>query len=266
MCNIILDNENQYSIELDDNPLSEYYKKCLKHLQHIRLNYSIFDYPKYRVTSDTIKSIFLESSKHLGVNIDIDQLTKQDYLNYLHGVYEVEYPRTQDPIYLDFHEMIHLSEACFVKNNVFDNIVTINFRNNAGLLQKTFDRTHLSYGTTKVRKGTCFLRWNELGKTPYSYFIDNEPDNIDRLCELAKPWTTLRPALYVALEDVDFNRDLSNFNDWFRKYEEEWKSHWGLHDWSPEEQFTVISIGVVREIDDLEKDIESGSIIVRVTP
>ena len=92
-----------------------------------------------------------------------------------------------------------------------------------------------------------YTEWCELGKIPYNYYRDNEPNDLNRLCELAKPWLKLHPKLCVALEPIDFlaNRTLAGFATWWEGYERDWCKHWKLESHSLAQQFGVIVVGHV---------------------
>jgi hypothetical protein len=84
--------------------------------------------------------------------------------------------------------------------------------------------------------------WSELGKTPYTYWRDGEPNDIARMCQLIKPWIKLRPKILVALEDIDTlsNIDIQGFESWWQQYSEAWCQHWNISSWTVNDIFSVV--------------------------
>jgi hypothetical protein len=264
---LTLDDKSNFDITINSNPVSEYIIKSFRHLQHLPIPFHIYDYPKYYSSNkDLMYSNLISSADKLGVEIDVLKLTNQDYLNYLHKVYETGYNKGTN-IWLEFHEMIHLIESLNNKNKHSTDQIIINFRDSAGPLEKSFDKEYLAYSAQTITKGTCFCQWSELGKVPIQYWMDNEPDNIQRLCQLAKPWTILRPSFIIALEDIDFRlspEKQQGFNEWFAKHKQVWMQHWKLDSWSEAEMNSVIPIGQVKDISLLVNKIHSGRILTKI--
>ena len=58
----------------------------------------------------------------------------------------------------------------------------------------------------------------EYGKTPYTYWRDDEPNDINRLIELAKPMIRLNFKISIALADIAMTicqQDQLEFDNWF---------------------------------------------------
>jgi hypothetical protein len=187
----------------------------------------------------------IDSARLLSIEVDRELcLSKsQEYLNTLHNIYEKNYDGA--PAWLMFHEYIHLCE--YHIEGFLDNRMDINYREKAGPLNKPFDISWMQASTTQVRPGDVYIHWTELGKIPYLYWEHNEPEDINRLCELSKPWLTFQPLLTLALSDRNFLKDknIKEFNTWWAKYSEQWCQHWNIPKWSIEDQYSVIVIGHV---------------------
>lgn len=250
-------------IDLIESPLKSYVLKFLKHLQHVEIDFKEWDNPYYN--KDPVE-LLLKYATKLGIKINtFDIKENQEALNYLHEIYEENYDG--DPLWLKFHEQIH---RCEFKR--IDLSLNLEWREKGGLLNSTISNPIINdYGKTKICFGDVCMEWAELGKTPYDYWLDNEPDDIYRLCQLAKPWITLRPRLEVYLEDFDTlehrvkNQDA--FNKWWNKYEKIWCNHWGLSEYKFETQFKAIKIGTIsdteRLIDNLKKFNNPKKILLR---
>jgi len=261
--NLILNNDNEYHIRIDyENPLGKYILASLKHLQHLPLCLGLRDLP-IKYDKSYLQCKLFDKSKELGLNID--QRTDQLYLNYLHAIYEKNGPLDGlNQTWLEYHELIHLIEYC---DSDRKDTLYIDYRNKAGLLEKGFSRKYLDYSTLINKKGDVVMSWCELGKTPYTYWKNKEPNDIDRIKELAKPWITIRPILEIRLKDRNSLKDTekNTFMAWFSQYIEEWMDHWKISDWTYEEQFCSIKVGEIDNIDNLINDINLGNMPVRIT-
>jgi len=258
-----LDN-TQIQLTLYSNPVADYVLQQFKHLQHVDLESgprdNVFD--TVYTDLDAVKTHIQTAAAELNIKLE-DRLDDQDYLNYLHQVYEKNFNGHR--AWLDFHEMIHTAEEH--NGHLYPKIFTVDYRTKAGALTKSFDRKYLKYATTNLLKGKAYITWQELGKTPYNYYVDSEPDDIQRLCELAKPWLHLRPSFFIACEDFDFvaRNDFAGYTNWFNTYRNKWCQHWGIQDWRDEESFMVIPIGEVGDIDSLIDNLKQGNTVQRVT-
>jgi hypothetical protein len=99
----------------------------------------------------------------------------------------------------------------------------IDYNEKSGLLEKPFDRQWLKDAKSKITAGDVFICWQELGKTPYTYWSDNEPNDIVRMQQVIKPWVKLKPNIFVALEDIDLEEKskLTEFGFWWAQYSKE---------------------------------------------
>jgi hypothetical protein len=266
MLTITLDDNSIFDIKLNSNPVGQYIEKSFKHLQHLPLPTKIYDYPAYYVNDkDLLYTTLIDSAKKLNIDIDVSKLVNQEYLNYLHEIYEHGYKKGTN-VWLDFHEMIHSIEK-LNNGDIIDDQIIVNYRDAAGLLEKPFDRNYLQYAVQNVSAGTCYCRWSELGKHPYQYWLDKEPNDIIRLCQLATPWTILRPSFTIALEDTDLflsKEELQEFNTWFSEYKDQWIQHWNLKSWDEKEMNSVIPIGEILDVSTFKEKIHKGARIYKV--
>jgi hypothetical protein len=266
---LTLNDQSKFDIELNRNPVGQYIEKTFRHLQHLPVPFHIYDYLNYFIQNkELIYNTLIESAKKLNVDIDVAQLTNQLYLNSLHKLYELGYNKGSN-VWLEYHEMIHSIEAInqIDVRDVSDEVI-INFRDRAGPLEKPFNRKYLEYGVQSVTQGMCFCRWGELGKIPRYYWADGEPDDIERICQLAKPWTVLRPSFNIALEDMDFTLSAESrqgFNSWFAKHKQAWMQYWKLDSWTEDEMSCVIPIGQIKDVSSFVEKIHSGKFITKVS-
>ena len=244
---IVFSNNTAVDLILESTPLATVYQKIYKHLGHVAVPFRDWDHPFYCNTLTELVEQLVTCGKIVSVEVDAVQCfsQNQEYFNFLHQIYEKKY--NGDPAWLNFHEHIHMCERWPVQQPT----LTIDYREKAGMLEQPFDLAWLENATTKIQAGDVYVEWSELGKTPYSYWKDHEPNNLTRMCELAKPWVTLIPKLQVALTDTDTlaNKKITEFENWWKSYSNSWCQHWQIPKWTIADQYSVIVIGRIDPIE-----------------
>jgi hypothetical protein len=243
---IVFSNNTAVDLILESTPLATVYQKIYKHLGHVTVPFCRWDHPFYCNTLEELVEQLILCAGKVSVTVCRESCVNQDqdYFNGIHKVYENNY--NGDPAWLNFHEHIHMCERWPVQQPT----LTIDYREKAGLLERPFDPDWLENATTEIKAGDVYVEWAELGKTPYRYWKDCEPDSITRMCELAKPWLTLRPKIVVALEDIDTlnDVDIPVFESWWKHHSKEWCQHWNLSSWSITDMRSVVRLGQVPEV------------------
>ena len=249
---ILFENNVQVPIQLTNSPAQDTILGYYKHLQHVPIPFRPWDNPFYfyNLSYDELADRLVVYGQHVQVDVIRDQCIQSDpqpYFNHLHKIYEENYDGK--PEWLNFHESIHQCEYYLLNRQ--DNSLNIDYREKAGLLEKKFNLDWLLTATTKINAGDVYIKWGELGKSPYSYWANGEPDDFDRLCALAKPWKICRNKLLIALYDTDFlvTLDCKNFNAWWDKKKQAWCHHWSLSEWTLEHMYSVVVIGHVDSVD-----------------
>lgn len=262
---LIFSNNQVVDLNIDNSPLGITYQKIYKHLSKIPIPYKPWDNPYYtkNLTYPALVEQLVEYAKRLSINIDRSKCLDldQNYFNSIHKIYEQNY--NGNPDWLDFHEHIHMCEQ-YSKET--DNLFCIDYREKSGLLEKPIDQQWLSNTQTTVRAGDIYAQWSELGKSPYTYWTHNEPNDIKRICELAKPWLKLRPKIYVALNDMDKlkNKQCDEFSNWWKDYSQEWTTHWNIPSWGIEQIFGVSVFGKTTQVDLLKEQLKNNAVPTRV--
>jgi len=251
---------------IDNSPLGITYQQIYKNLSRVPIPWKFWDNLYYKekfVYSEIVDRLSDYAQK---VSIDLDRLRclerDQEYFNYIHKIYEKNY--NGDPGWLDFHEHIHICENYHQPR---ENLVCIDYREKSGLLEKPMNPDWLINTRTTVSAGDIYVEWSELGKTPYGYWKNQEPDDLARMCELAKPWLKLRPKIYIALEDInrlqDIERDM--FEHWWEKYHADWVKHWGISQWTTENIFGVSVFGKTNQLGLLKEQLKNNVVPIRVS-
>lgn len=256
----------QVEIELVPGAVATAVEKVYKHLQHVPLKFTNWDNPFYLDTvsyTDLVENLVV-AGKRMGVVVDSSQCIpfQQNYLNHLHRIYEKSY--NGKPGWLDYHEQIHLCEVYHAGSQL--RVATIDYRESAGPLTRSFNNEYLANLITEIEPGTMYVEWSELGKTPYDYWADQEPNNITRLCELAKPWLTFKPKLRIAMRGFSTMSNVnSNFYTWWDNYKLDWCRHWSLDSWTVENMHGVIKVGSVKDLDTMIELFKQKQSIIKVS-
>jgi hypothetical protein len=263
---IVFSDSTSVEMLLHPTALANYFQKTYKHLQYVPVPFREWDNPWYLTNlsyKDLVAKLALLAFK-VGINVDVAQclLSNQTYFNHIHTLYEQQYDG--NPAWLDFHEHIHMCEK-FHKAD--EKILHIDYREKAGPLYKPFEHDWLALGTTKLKAGDVFVEWQELGKKPYYYWHNKEPNDINRMCELAKPWINLTFAVKIALEDVDRleNIRVEEFNQWWSQYSDPWCNHYGINVYTVLDMFKAIVIGRVPEYQTVISQLTNNHTPVKVT-
>lgn len=260
MIKIILDNGSVYHINLEETKLKAKILKSLKHLQHVKLPYSLYDNTilySFDAAFQQLKSY----AEKLKIKLDLSKVKDQLYLNQLHQIYEKNYSNNQceNDNWLYFHEAIHIIERVLYKKNTKS--LSFDYRHFGGRLSTNFSFDELDNFTLINRPGDCIICFNELGKTPFDYWKDNEPDNLSRFCELAKPFIRFNFSIKIYFEDHDISNycEINDFFAWFSKYKDSWCKHWNLPDWSLEQSCGNIKIGHCNDWKKMHDEVFNGA-------
>jgi hypothetical protein len=263
---LIFSNNQEIELAIDNSPLGITYQKIYKNLGKVLIPFRPWDNPYYtkNLTYPELVEQLVKYAQQVLVDIDRSKCLAQDqwYFNNVHKIYEQNY--NGDPAWLDFHEHIHMCEMYFEKTN---DLFCIDYREKAGLLEKPMNPQWLSNTQTTVKAGDVYVQWSELGKTPYHYWKNNEPNDIERMCKLAKPWLKLRPKIFVALDDMDKlkNTQRDEFSSWWKDYQQKWTEHWNIPSWNIENIFGISVFGKTTQVELLKEQLKNNAVPVRVT-
>lgn len=253
---IVFSDNTAVDLILEPTLLATIYQRIYKHLRHVPVPFRPWDSPFYCSSLEELVEQLILCASKISVTVCGQSCRNQDqdYFNSIHQIYEHNY--NGDPAWLDFHEHIHMCERWPVQRSK----LTIDYREKAGLLEQPFDRAWLENSTTKIKAGDVFVEWSELGKTPYDYWQNREPDSMTRMCELAKPWLVLRPKIVVALEDINMldNIDIQSFESWWQQHSEEWCQHWNISSCSMLDMRSVVRLGRVPEFELVTRQLKNN--------
>ena len=260
------------TIELEDNPVSRYMVRCVKHLQHLPLEFSHRDNPLFLVDAREHSRILVEAARLLGIEIELARLGDHTYLNWLHDLYVDSYRRTNDPRWIPFHNALDAVEDTVRQRSEWDRkSIWVDYPGRTGPLIRPLDRDLLQYCSPTVAIGDCGVGHAELGKNLWDYYRDKEPlDNMDRICAVVRPWQYLKPVLSIfyrpCVEHANPYHTDPAFTAWVDRVGPRWARHWGILDWSPTEIHARLRIGRLRDTAEAFRRFGRGDVPVRMRP
>jgi hypothetical protein len=256
---ILFNNDSRIEISLFDTEPANTIRRMYHHLQHVELSFREKDDPfyTYKFTYTEVVNRLVHYGKIVSVEVDPARCLQHDqqYFNKLHKIYEKKYNGVTD--WLNFHEHIHLCEQYITKPLMS---LILDHREKAGPLNKKFQLEWLKESSTQICTGDVYLGWAELGKFPYQYWRDNEPNDLARMCELVKPWNTLRSTIHVGLENINIltNLKIDEFNSWWSIYENAWCDYWKIPSWPLEYQLGIIPVGKVSKVSEIKNMLQNN--------
>lgn len=240
---IVFDNQETINFEFIESPVTDYFRWAYKHLQHVAPYFDKSNLPYY--IGDCFSDL-VSCAAQLNIEVDRSRLVDQNYLNELHEIFEKKTDGSYN--WLSYNAYIHLCEK---SNNSQGNngVYNIDWGDKSSPLVKKFDYQYTSSFVNKVCTGQIFFEWSELGKTPYDYWQNREPDNLQRMCELAKPTLCIRPRISIACKNIDKLEkiDKGQFSNWWNNFHDQWCNHWGISEWTVEQIHGVIPYAQTHE-------------------
>ena len=252
---LVFTDDSDLIINLNNSITASKLANMSKHLQRIPVRFTNYDNPFSYTLAISVQQL-IENANFLNITIDPCQLENQVYLNSLHKIYEKQYDG--DPRWLEFHEAIHMIEQ--VGSSAVPPM-GISYGAAAGLLNVDYSYQELQTCQSTFAPGDCFVFFSELGKSPYSYWNDNEPNDYNRLVELSKPMIRLHFRMLIALTEINrlpSEKNQSEFDIWFAPYKKKWCDHWGIPNWTITQMVGGISVGTIDNVDLLAKKLKNN--------
>ena len=240
------------AIELLDTPLKTVCQHWFKNLSRVPLPECPWFNPYASQTHsyESVVDSLCKFGQMLDIVVDRSRALSKDqtYFNELHEMYERDYVINPDPNWMNFHDHIHWCEQFYETNG---RRLVVYHRELSGPLAVPMNLDWMNAATHLVQAGDVYVSWAELGKIPYVYWKTGEPNQLSRMKELMQPWKNLYTKLTVAVESFDTIQDLKvdEFNHWWQHYEQPWCEHHGITHWNIQDQFGVLVIGRIQNID-----------------
>lgn len=220
-----------------DNELGDIFAWQIRHLQTVPFDSIESYYPsKPKHTWNDLLELIPKISETFGVTFDFDINRSIKSTNLLHEVYEniqtslistgkINGKENLDLIY-KFHACIHDNEK---NTKLYDHWkISWGYKEDLVTKQKVL---HEYY--TYPKKTNCLCSaWSELGKTPFTYFEDQEPNDQNRINELVKPHINFRPSFLLYTESTTDDFFPIEFTEWWKTYSSDWCKKWNVGDYS----------------------------------
>jgi len=268
---IVFSNDKTVDLILNQTPVARLYQKIYKHLQHVAVPFQDWDSPFYfrnHSLPQLVDKLIMYAEK---VNVPIDQerclAQDQDYFNNLHVIYEGNSNNGLE--WAAFHRHLHMCEKNHDSETVMQKTLKIDYNEKSGLLEKPFNQQWLKHASSKISAGDAFICWQELGKTPYTYWSDNEPNDIVRMRQVIRPWVKLKPNIFIALQDIDLQKSpkkLVEFESWWAQYSKELCEYWNIPSWTSNDMYKCLVLGKVSNIDAVVTLLKNNAKPIRVLP
>lgn len=261
--NLVLQDGVTIPCEIYDNYTANWWYKQSKHFQHLEvLNHPLYNPYSYEGIPFYLSEVKKYSDK-FSLNIDTERNIDQKWCNYAHQIYEVNCAKyCRDTDLQIMHRSIHQIEHLLKRKNKPHNHIYIDYFSKGGFLSRKITTEDQKLKKHLHKKGTILITWAELGKTPRSYFEDNEPNIQTRVNELVKPFSNMYVNATIMLEDgCRWDADNQEMIEWWKTYESEWMKHWNLTEYDHSDYTGTICIGKVMDVDLLEKQYQRNNTV-----
>ena len=230
---------HQIPYQLANNPIAEEWIKKIKHISKIPLDpiytsRNDVTITKEIVNSNITKDINLLNSV-LGKIYDIKSEYTQQDCNYLHSfTIEHQYKQTLETrnIIHRLHRQLHLLEDRF-NVEYKQQWILAEWGEAGGPLTSNYKKSPYDYYDLNMVAGNIYHLWAEFGKTPYTYWKDQDVDDIDHFINNCKPHTTFRPGFALCIDDYVEKSYDAEFEKWFEKYQSIWEETYNAPTISP---------------------------------
>lgn len=201
----------------------------------------------HRIAIDTVESE-LEDVSNLGLiyeefcnfagltKVPLQKNLNQRTYNMLHKIYEDNHDRLkgrrENGIIYKFHHAIHAAEKNYGESR---KKLHVGWGVKEGPLTQYMNCQ--PFYEESIQRNNLYLPWAELGKTPYMYWNNREPNDPERFNQLCKPHTTFRAKFFVALFDIEPMPFPNQFNQYFNQFKSQWLKKYNIDDWTEREEW-----------------------------
>lgn len=225
--------EHKILYRLADNPIASQWFKKIQHLSRVPLDRDYTSTVEPDLTqkeqNQKIKNDIILLCEKLGPVSPVKDVYDQQDCNTLHK-FTVENLHQYEPAVREIlhrlHRSIHRYERLF--HDHYFPIVHVGWGEKEGLLTGTFKEPPYQYYHKDLKEGFLYMMWNEFGKTPYHFWLDQDNNTPEHFNQTCKPQTTFRAQFIMAYEDytnVDFEPE---FEVWFDQYRDQWQEQYGI--------------------------------------
>ena len=219
---------------LHDTDLATKWFAKIKHLSRIEID----EVESELIDLSNLQKIYSDFCSFSGLEkIDISEIPTQNECNMLHKIYELNHDRLSrqknNNILYKFHHAIHYAEKA---DKSLNTKINIGWGVKEGPLTQNMNCQ--PFYENQLEKNNLYLPWAELGKTPYTYWENNEPSDQRRFDSLCRPHITFRAKFFIALCDLKKPTVFPNqFNQYFNQFKSAWLDKHKIDDWSEKHEW-----------------------------
>lgn len=181
------------------------------------------------------------------------QLTKKDHYDQqdLCAMHDVYVEMARDPACDTHNETYCLNKYIHLCENTLTGpsslyYFPIAWGTNDGLTMQEFDIDPYKFYTSNIVPGNIYLYWSEVGKKPFEYWHNKDPDNVEHFLSLTCPHNTWSAHCKIALTPSGSGLPL-DFVKWFDQYKQPFLDKWGLDDWTVLHEFGAIELATLQD-------------------
>lgn len=245
---IVFKNNESQEIDVDyrlyDSIVAEKWFKKINHLKNVPID----NVESGRTDLTNLQKIYEEFCIFADIRPISFKNIDQSLLNSLHEIYEKNHSilskKQNNSILYKFHHAIHYHE----RNKKDLTNIDIGWGIKEGPLTEIFNCN--DYYENDIKKNNIYLPWSELGKKPWDYWENKEPENQQRINELCKPHITFRAQFFIASKNV-IPEISTAFEEWFKKYKEKWIAHHNIKKWDEIDEKSAPLLAVTKYKEDL---------------
>jgi len=226
-------NDHQLYYHLADNPIANEWVKKIKHASKIPLDRLYTSKNDRNIDKKEIYTAITEDIKILnniiGQIYDLKIEYDQNDCNLLHGftvAHQYDYDVNVRDIFHRLHRKIHLLENIFSNSN--KPWLFVEWGEKGGLLTTQYKESPYQYYDLEMLAGNIYQLWAESGKTPYTYWKNQDSDNVEHFINNCKPHTTFRPGFSLCINNITYKPYDKEFEKWFDRYRQVWQKKYNV--------------------------------------
>ncbi len=226
--------EFECAYTLADTAIAMKWFKKIKHLKNIPID----NIESGLIDLKGLQKIYSKFCNQYSLGeIKFEDINDQKNLNHLHQIYEENHDkisRMKDNSTLyEFHHAIHYAEG----QRPSKKQINIAWGVKEGPLTESFDC--YDYYSDSIKENNIYLSWAELGKKPLNYWLDEEPNEQQRVNELCKPHVTLRAKFFIPLENRPIGKFDNSFVEWFKTFKRSWLETYKIDSYTEKHHYSA---------------------------
>lgn len=229
--------EHQLSYQLAANPIAQMWMKKIKHISKLPLDSIYTSKNDLLITKEVLNANMAKNIRFLNDSIgkvyDIKSEYDQQDCNNLHAYtiqYQYDQPVEIRNVFHRLHRQLHLLENLLSDTPPELICLLAEWGEAGGLLTTTHKTSPYEYYTLQMVAGCIYQRWSEFGKTPYTYWKNQDMDDPEHFLATCKPHISFRPGFVLCIKDHIETCQDTEFESWFERYKKIWNEKYQVPD------------------------------------